>query len=95
MIPFLLLAGNWSTIAFGPTGSVAEPLWSVSVEEQFYLAWPPIVARLSNRGIAIAVVIMVAMANLTRVMGLALHSTGWGYGRIHLPIWIQWLEESC
>lgn len=77
VIPFLLLAGNWSTIAFGPTGSVAEPLWSVSVEEQFYLAWPPIVARLSNRGIVIAVVIMVAMANLTRVMVLALHSTGW------------------
>jgi peptidoglycan/LPS O-acetylase OafA/YrhL len=77
VIPFLLLAGNWSTIAFGPTGSVAEPLWSVSVEEQFYLAWPPIVARLSNRGIAIAAVIMVGVANLTRFIVLALHNTGW------------------
>lgn len=77
VIPFLLLAGNWSTIAFGPTGSVAEPLWSVSVEEQFYLAWPPIVARLSRRGIVIAAWAMVVVANLSRFVALALHSTGW------------------
>jgi peptidoglycan/LPS O-acetylase OafA/YrhL len=77
VIPFLLLAGNWSTVLFGPTGSVAEPLWSVSVEEQFYLAWPPIVAQLSNRGIVIAVAVMVAVANLARLIALALHSTAW------------------
>jgi peptidoglycan/LPS O-acetylase OafA/YrhL len=77
LIPFLLLAGNWSTIVFGPTGSVAEPLWSVSVEEQFYLAWPLIVARLSRRGIAIAALIMIGAASLTRAVLLAKHSTGW------------------
>jgi len=77
VIPFLFLAGNWSTIVFGPTGSVAEPLWSVSVEEQFYLAWPPIVAQLSRRGIAIAALIMMGAANLTRVALLVKHSTGW------------------
>jgi peptidoglycan/LPS O-acetylase OafA/YrhL len=77
VIPFLLLAGNWSTVEYGPTGSVAEPLWSVSVEEQFYLAWPPIVARLSNRGIVIAAAAMVAIANLSRFIALVLHNTGW------------------
>ena len=77
VIPFLLLAGNWSTIVFGPTGSVAEPLWSVSVEEQFYWVWPPIVARLSNRGIVSAAAAMVIAASVTRFVALALHNTGW------------------
>lgn len=77
VIPFLLLAGNWSTIVFGPTGSVAEPLWSVSVEEQFYLAWPPLVAKLSRHGIVMACAIMIIAANVARFTLLSRHSTGW------------------
>jgi peptidoglycan/LPS O-acetylase OafA/YrhL len=77
IIPFLLLAGNWSTIAFGPPQSAALPLWSVSVEEQFYLLWPPIVARLSRRNIIRAAVVMIVVANLARVLVLLLHGGGW------------------
>jgi len=77
IIPFLLLAGNWSTIAFGPPQSAALPLWSVSVEEQFYLLWPPVVARLSRRGIMRAAVGMIVLANLTRVTVLFRHGGGW------------------
>jgi peptidoglycan/LPS O-acetylase OafA/YrhL len=77
VVPFLLLAGNWSTIAFGPPQSAALPLWSVSVEEQFYLLWPPIVARLSRRGVVRAAVIMIALANLARVVILLRHGGGW------------------
>ena len=33
---FLLLAGNWAS-AFTVISSVVAPLWSVSIEEQFYL----------------------------------------------------------
>jgi peptidoglycan/LPS O-acetylase OafA/YrhL len=76
-LPFLLLAGNWSTIAFGPPYSAALPLWSVSVEEQFYLLWPPIVARLSLRNIALAAVVMIAIANCARIVVLLLHGSGW------------------
>src|SRR5580704_2467620 len=37
---FVLLAGNWSVIAWGwPSPSIVVPLWTVSIEEQFYLAW--------------------------------------------------------
>ena len=37
---FSLFAGNWICASRGYPGSVAAPLWSVSIEEQFYLAWP-------------------------------------------------------
>jgi peptidoglycan/LPS O-acetylase OafA/YrhL len=77
VIPFMLLAGNWGTIAFGPTGSVAEPLWSASVEEQFYLIWAPIVAKLSNRQISMAAGVMIVVANAARVVEILRHATGW------------------
>ena len=52
---FLLLAGNWYLVnhAFAPADM--SVLWSISIEEQFYLVWPGIV-RLGRgrRGVAIA-----------------------------------------
>ncbi len=73
VVPFLLFVGNWSFVLFGWPYSVAKPLWSVSVEEQFYLLWPPLVARLGRRQIIwVAIALMVA-ANCTRLDGLAHH----------------------
>jgi peptidoglycan/LPS O-acetylase OafA/YrhL len=66
VLPFLFLIGNWSFIVFGIQKTVAMPLWSVSVEEQFYLFWPPLVARLSRRQIIAAAVIMICVANVFR-----------------------------
>jgi peptidoglycan/LPS O-acetylase OafA/YrhL len=77
VLGFLLLAGNWVTIAFGPPQSAALPLWSVSVEEQFYLLWPPVVARLSRGQIAFAAIGMIVLANLARVVVLLLHGGAW------------------
>lgn len=37
---FALLAGNWPCAFWGFPWSAITPLWSVSVEEQFYLSWP-------------------------------------------------------
>ncbi len=37
---FLFLAGNWYAAKYGFVVSVVSPLWSISVEEQFYLFWP-------------------------------------------------------
>jgi len=87
IIPYLLMLGNWSMVYFGWPNSVAVPLWSVSVEEQFYLFWPPVVARLTRRGIVIAAVAMIVVANLSRVCLLMLHETAsqlWGNTFAHL-----------
>ncbi|MCX5772776.1 MAG: acyltransferase [Candidatus Hydrogenedentes bacterium] len=43
----LLFAGNWHDVFFGATGSFCAPLWSVSIEEQFYIVWPNLVGRIS------------------------------------------------
>jgi peptidoglycan/LPS O-acetylase OafA/YrhL len=40
LLAFVLLAGNWYLAAYGATWSPIEPLWSISVEEQFYVLWP-------------------------------------------------------
>ncbi len=45
---YLLLAGNWYNVLIGRVNSPWQPLWSINVEEQFYLLWP-FLARLSVR----------------------------------------------
>src|SRR5205814_1251966 len=37
VVAFALLCGNWACVLWGYPHSVATPLWSVSIEEQFYL----------------------------------------------------------
>lgn len=84
---FLFFLGNWSFFFFGWPETPASPLWSVSVEEQFYLLWPPIVARLSRRGIAYAALIMIFIANASRVWAAAMHDGKehiWGSTFAHL-----------
>lgn len=71
VLPMLLFAGNWAFVFFGWPSSVAVPLWSISVEEQFYLLWPPAVARLSRRGIILAAIALVLSANIARALGYA------------------------
>lgn len=45
------------------------PLWSLSVEEQFYLVWPVVVRKLSHRAL---LVVSVALVVLTPLLRLAL-----------------------
>ena len=47
---FFTFGGNWSMAFLGPVGHDSQSvLWSVCVEEQFYLVVPLIVARLGGR----------------------------------------------
>jgi peptidoglycan/LPS O-acetylase OafA/YrhL len=71
---FTFFGANWACALRGYPQSVAAPLWSVSIEEQFYLVWPLVlwlVPRAKLRWVAVA---MIVIANLTRV-GLALAGT--------------------
>jgi peptidoglycan/LPS O-acetylase OafA/YrhL len=40
VVASFLLVANWPIVLHGWIGSPIEPLWSVSIEEQFYLLWP-------------------------------------------------------
>ena len=77
VVAFVLLSGNWACIAWGWPISVLGPLWSVSVEEQFYLLWPPIVARLGRRAIGWAAVAFILVANAERIGEIALFHHVW------------------
>jgi peptidoglycan/LPS O-acetylase OafA/YrhL len=67
ILGFSLLSGNWMAVLFGVPQCVANPLWSVSLEEQFYLCWPPLVRWMSGKNLAAAAMIMLLLSNLSRL----------------------------
>jgi peptidoglycan/LPS O-acetylase OafA/YrhL len=40
LLAFLLVGGNWYVAQHGFIETISTPLWSISVEEQFYILWP-------------------------------------------------------
>jgi peptidoglycan/LPS O-acetylase OafA/YrhL len=57
----MLLFTNWYTIGHGYPPGFLFPLWSISLEEQFYLIWPGLAKYLTRRGLfAIATMLMIA-----------------------------------
>jgi peptidoglycan/LPS O-acetylase OafA/YrhL len=69
---FLLFLGNWMIVTGGFPQSVVFPLWSVSVEQQFYFAWPWAVRSGTRRRVAWVAAAMLGVATLTRLY-LVLH----------------------
>lgn len=61
-ISFLLMAGNWYFARSGTSLNPAGVLWSVSVEEQFYLAWPWLMRRGDNRRLILTSVSMLGIS---------------------------------
>jgi len=66
VIPFAGLAGAWFS-----------HLWSLAVEEQFYLVSPLVVRLLSTRLLTIFLACVIAAAPLLRVVLLAEHADSW------------------
>jgi peptidoglycan/LPS O-acetylase OafA/YrhL len=64
---FVFLLGNWLTTFAGFPGSVMNPLWSVSLEEQFYLAWPAILLHLRPRKVLLVSAGMLVVAQIARL----------------------------
>ncbi len=48
IIAMLLLSGNWYVVLVGYLPKLLVPLWSISLEEQFYLVWPTLCRRLGK-----------------------------------------------
>jgi peptidoglycan/LPS O-acetylase OafA/YrhL len=67
VVGYTLLAGNWIYAVYGLPASFATPLWTVSIEEQFYLAWPLALRKASVRIMAIIAVGILVVANAWRV----------------------------
>jgi peptidoglycan/LPS O-acetylase OafA/YrhL len=83
---FVFFVGNWICATQGIPFSVAGPLWSISVEEQFYIGWPLLLKFFGVNRIKQLAVAMLVLALLTRV-GLAL------YGVKHPGVWCNTLAR--
>jgi len=59
--------GNWVHAVFGRPESVCSPLWTVSIEEQFYLLWPVLMKLLRRRGMILAAIAIFLLATVSRV----------------------------
>lgn len=67
VIAYYLLAGNWSYVLYGLPASFATPLWTISIEEQFYLAWPLALRKASLRTMAWMAIVLLIVANAWRM----------------------------
>ena len=68
VISFALFLGNWVCATSGLPFSVANPLWSVSVEEQFYFAWPLLLRFFGMNRIKQLALCMLGLTLLTRIL---------------------------
>jgi peptidoglycan/LPS O-acetylase OafA/YrhL len=75
---YLLFLGNWMNAALGHPMSICGPLWTVSIEEQFYLLWPVLMRMLGRRGMIVAAVVTFLVATLSQI-GVVLARLSGGY----------------
>jgi len=68
IISFALFFGNWVCAVMGIPFSVAGPLWSISVEEQFYIGWPLLLRFFGMSRIKQLAIAMLILAIVTRVL---------------------------
>lgn len=68
LIGYSLFSGNWIVGALGYPSSVAAPLWSVSIEEQFYLVWPLAVGWAGKAKIRNVAIAMLGISAATRLI---------------------------
>ena len=64
LLAFLLVAGNWFVAHHGFTETLSTPLWSISIEEQFYILWPSARKYLHRSGSIFFSVVMFVIAYL-------------------------------
>lgn len=78
LLSYFLLSANWYIIVAGIPPIAINFLWSISVEEQFYLVWPTLVRNLGLRGIrnfcvALGILSIASTAMLAHTRAPGLH----------------------
>ncbi|HEV2132787.1 MAG TPA: acyltransferase [Terracidiphilus sp.] len=62
---YAFFAGNVYCAAYGWSVNPLTPLWSISVEEQFYLIWPWAMRFFSRRGLWMMSILFIVIANIS------------------------------
>ena len=65
LLASFFLVGNWYAAIYGLTKTFTNPLWSISVEEQFYLVWPTVRKLLNAKALIALSVAVFAGSYLT------------------------------
>jgi peptidoglycan/LPS O-acetylase OafA/YrhL len=72
-IYFLFFINNFDMLRVNPDSSVLGVLWSVAIEEQFYLFWPLIIAFVPRRGLPFVFAIIIGGSMLFRALHVDNH----------------------
>jgi peptidoglycan/LPS O-acetylase OafA/YrhL len=87
LLAYFTLSANWFLISAGTVTACVQFLWSISVEEQFYLVWPLLLRFLTRRGLHILCVSLIAASLVGTGVLAATHSAG-------INLWFNSLSES-
>ena len=74
VLGYILFISNWVYVAFGVSQSICAPLWTVAIEEQFYLIWPAVMKKLRHRGMIIAAALTFVLSTASQVGLVAIHA---------------------
>jgi peptidoglycan/LPS O-acetylase OafA/YrhL len=85
---FFLIAGNWYCLYVGMGTAASSQLWSISVEEQFYLIWPALLRALTTGGQKIACWAVLGIALLVAALQTA-------HNPWLLPVWLNSFVEMA
>jgi peptidoglycan/LPS O-acetylase OafA/YrhL len=84
---YLAFLGNWQIVWNGQIPrSAAQILWTVAIEEQFYLLWPLLIAFVSPKRLGWMCALLLLLGQLAR---LALVASGAPYHAIHFHTCVQ------
>ena len=86
-ISLVMLLTNWYTAGHGYPPGFLFPLWSISLEEQFYLVWPWVVKYLSPGGLLGIASLLLGAAYLTLALLLGQKQT------LDPAIWVNSLVQ--
>ncbi len=75
LVAFSFFAGNWYVTRFGWIAGPVDPLWSISVEEQFYLTIPLLIAVGKRRALVLCSMAFLALSYVVI----------WNYARHPVP----------